>query len=81
MDEHRVLYVEATGKRGGKSWQRLTSTTFGSFGIRTPGTYKVTRYVNRWPCTPDVFTITQEDLDKATWAPGKIGLHGLGIEV
>lgn len=81
MNEYTALYVEKIGPRGGKSWNRVSTITNGAFCITRPGTYKTTRFVNRFAAGSRVITITQAEIDRETWEPGKIGPHGMGIEI
>lgn len=72
----RRLWRKSAGR-----WIACGTVTFGSFCLTVPGTYKVNTYQNGFWSQPRIFTLTQKDLSDATWAPGKVGEHGFGIEV
>lgn len=77
MNTFRYLWQ----KRGSR-WLRCGGgITNGNFCITRPGIYKTNTRINGWWQTPEIFEITLGELKDATWAPGKVGPHGMGIEV
>lgn len=74
MNEHTELRRLEAGPRGGKHWIYAGSITHGAFAIRTPGTYKLTHYVNGFATGSRIEEITAQDIERDN-------PHGWGLEL
>lgn len=77
MNEFRFLWKMVNGK-----WVKQGGgITIGAFCITRSGTYKINSKNNNWWGTPDIFEITEQDLENSKNVNGSYGPHGMGIEV
>lgn len=64
MNQHTEIRKLFIGPRGGRKWELISTRTNGLTNIIRPGTYKVTQVTNGWYGEPQVYEITEEELQE-----------------